>query len=41
MNFNRWDRIVGWCVFAVAANTYLLTMEPSASLWDCAEFIAT
>ena len=41
MNFNRWDRIVGWCVFAVAAITYLLTMEPSSSLWDCAEFIAT
>ena len=41
MNFNRWDRIVGWGVFAVAAITYLLTMEPSSSLWDCAEFIAT
>ena len=41
MNFNRWDRIVGWGVFAIAAITYLLTMEPSSSLWDCAEFIAT
>ena len=41
MNFKRWDRIVGWSVFAVAAITYLLTMEPSSSLWDCAEFIAT
>ena len=41
MNFKRWDRIVGWSVFAVAALTYLLTMEPSSSLWDCAEFIAT
>ena len=41
MNFNRWDKIVGWGVFAVAAITYLLTMEPSSSLWDCAEFIAT
>ncbi len=41
MNFKRWDRIVGWAVFAVAAITYLLTMEPSSSLWDCAEFIAT
>ena len=28
-------------VFAIAAITYLLTMEPSSSLWDCAEFIAT
>ena len=28
-------------VFAIAAMTYLLTMEPSSSLWDCSEFIAT
>ncbi len=41
MNFKRWNRITGWAVFAVAALTYLLTMEPSSSLWDCAEFIAT
>ncbi len=41
MNFKRWDRIVGWMVFAIAALTYLFTMEPSSSLWDCAEFIAT
>ena len=41
MNFKRWDRLVGWAVFAIAAATYLLTMEPSSSLWDCAEFIAT
>ena len=41
MNFERWDRLVGWMVFAIATITYLLTMEPSSSLWDCAEFIAT
>ena len=41
MNFKRWDRLVGWMVFAIATITYLLTMEPSSSLWDCAEFIAT
>ena len=41
MNFKRWDRITGWVVFAIAAFTYLMTMEPSSSLWDCAEFIAT
>ena len=41
MNFKRWDRLVGWMVFAITAATYLLTMEPSSSLWDCAEFIAT
>ena len=38
--FNRWNNITGWAVFAVAALTYLLTMEPAPSLWDCGEFIA-
>ena len=31
---------MGWAIFAVATLTYLLTIGPSASLWDCAEFIA-
>ncbi|WP_298063483.1 DUF2723 domain-containing protein, partial [uncultured Rikenella sp.] len=31
----------GWIVFVIASLTYLLTMEPTASLWDCSEFIAT
>ena len=31
---------MGWAVFAVATLSYLLTIGPSASLWDCAEFIA-
>ena len=39
--FKRWNRIVGWVVFAIAALTYLLTIEPSSSLWDCGEFVAT
>ena len=38
--FKRWNNITGWAVFAVAAVTYLLTMEPGPSLWDCGEFIA-
>lgn len=32
--------IFGWIVFGVAGAVYLLTIEPSASLWDCGEFIA-
>ncbi len=39
--FKTCDRLVGWLTFAVAAVVYLMTIEPSASLWDCAEFIAT
>ncbi|MFR9503943.1 MAG: DUF2723 domain-containing protein [Rikenellaceae bacterium] len=40
-SFKLWNNLVGWAVFLVAATTYLLTMEPSSSLWDCGEFIAT
>ena len=39
--FNRWNNIVGWVVFFVAMLSYMLTMEPTTSLWDCSEFIAT
>ena len=37
--FKLVDRIVGWLVFAIAATVYCLTVEPTASLWDCSEFI--
>ncbi len=40
-NFKLWDTLLGWVAFAVAAVTYLLTMEPTASFWDCGEFIST
>jgi len=33
--------MVGWITFLVAAVTYLLTIEPTTSLWDCGEFIAS
>lgn len=33
------DRCLGGIVFLIAAITYILTIEPSASLWDCPEFI--
>ena len=37
--FNLVDRIMGWVAFAIAATVYCLTAEPTASLWDCSEFI--
>lgn len=39
--FRLWDNITGWMVFAVASFTYLMTLEPTMSLWDCSEFIAS
>ncbi|MCR4770315.1 MAG: DUF2723 domain-containing protein [Bacteroidaceae bacterium] len=35
------NNVVGWIVFAVAALTYCSTIEPTASFWDCPEFITT
>ena len=47
-NFNKMmskhkliNNISGWVVFAVSATVYLLTIEPTASFWDCGEFITS
>ncbi len=40
-NYKLINNITGWFVFAVAAFTYLSTIEPTASFWDCGEFITT
>ena len=39
--FNLWNRISAAAVFVTAAIIYLMTIEPSASFWDCGEFIAS
>ncbi|MBK7383549.1 MAG: DUF2723 domain-containing protein [Flavobacteriales bacterium] len=41
MNYKKLNIITGWLVFLVAAWTYISTIEPTASFWDCGEFIAT
>ena len=40
-SFKKLNLIVGWLSFVLASTVYLLTMEPTASFWDCSEFIAT
>ena len=34
------NNITGWAIFVIAAIVYLLTIESSASFWDCGEFIS-
>ena len=35
------NNLLGWITFAIAAFTYCMTVEPTASFWDCPEFITT
>ena len=39
-NFEKINNISGWIVFAISTLVYWLTVEPTASYWDCGEFIA-
>lgn len=41
MSYKKLNIFGAWLVFIIAAYTYLSTIEPTGSFWDCGEFIAT
>ncbi|MDB5022477.1 MAG: hypothetical protein JWP78_232 [Mucilaginibacter sp.] len=40
MQYNKINNLFGWLCFIIASATYISTLEPSVSFWDCGEFIS-
>src|ERR1700760_3957899 len=40
MQYKKINNLLGWLCFLIAFFTYMLTLEPSVSFWDCGEFIS-
>ena len=40
MLYSKINNALGWLCFAIALTTYVLTLQPSVSFWDCGEFIS-
>ncbi|WP_428330668.1 glycosyltransferase family 117 protein [Mucilaginibacter sp.] len=40
MQYKKINNLLGWLCFSIATVTYILTLEPSVSFWDCGEFIS-
>ncbi|KAA8476590.1 uncharacterized protein DUF2723 [Arcticibacter tournemirensis] len=40
MNYNKINNLFAWLCFVIASATFIITAEPTASFWDCGEFIA-
>jgi hypothetical protein len=41
MEYKKLNNYIGWAVFLIATYTYVATLEPTTSLWDCGEYITT
>ena len=41
MDYKKLNNYTGWIVFLIATAVYVLTLEPTTSLWDCGEYITT